>query len=54
MAESLIQSKQVAGNLSGKQGGSAQYIPTIYSKTQHDWVVSFYKQNGYLGKYFFL
>ena len=27
------------------------YIPDIYSKTQNQWVDSFYKQNGYLGTF---
>jgi hypothetical protein len=28
----------------------ALYVPDIYTKSQNDWVDSFYKQNGYLGK----
>lgn len=38
------------GVVTGKQGGNSVYIPTIYSKSQNDWVENFYKQNGYLGK----
>jgi len=44
--------KQVPGVITGKQqGGSSMYIPTIYSKSQNDWVNTFYKQNGYLGTF---
>lgn len=35
------------GCLSSRSTG-AQYIPNIYSRSQNDWVNSFYKQNGYL------
>ncbi|PNF42126.1 hypothetical protein B7P43_G10272 [Cryptotermes secundus] len=45
----LMETKQVPGVITGKQqGGSSMYIPAIYSKSQNDWVNSFYKQNGYL------
>jgi superoxide dismutase len=45
----LTEMKQVPGVITGKQqGGSSMYIPTIYSKSQNDWVNTFYKQNGYL------
>jgi hypothetical protein len=46
----LTEMKQVPGVITGKQqSGSSMYIPAIYSKSQNDWVNSFYKQNGYLG-----
>ena len=46
----LTEMKQVPGVITGRQqGGSSMYIPAIYSKSQNDWVKSFYKQNGYLG-----
>lgn len=35
------------GSLSSRLPG-AQYIPHIYSRSQNEWVTSFYKQNGYL------
>lgn len=35
------------GSLSSRLAG-AQYIPHIYSRSQNEWVNSFYKQNGYL------
>jgi len=45
----LTEMKQVPGVITGKQqGGSSMYIPAIYSKSQNDWVNTFYKQNGYL------
>lgn len=45
-----METKQVPGVITGKQqGGSSMYVPAIYSKSQNDWVNSFYKQNGYLG-----
>jgi hypothetical protein len=51
----LMETKQVAGVITGKQqGGSSMYIPAIYSKSQNDWVNSFYKQNGYLGMFKFV
>jgi len=48
----LTEMKQVPGVITGKQqGGSSMYIPAIYSKSQNDWVNTFYKQNGYLGMF---
>lgn len=46
--DGLQEMKQVPGVVTGKQGGNSIYIPTIYSKSQNDWVENFYKQNGYL------
>lgn len=48
--DGLQEIKQVPGVVTGKQGGNSVYIPTVYSKSQNDWVENFYKQNGYLGK----
>ncbi|KYM99511.1 PREDICTED: E3 UFM1-protein ligase 1 homolog [Cyphomyrmex costatus] len=46
--DSLQEVKQVPGIVTGKQSGNSIYIPTIYSKSQNEWVENFYKQNGYL------
>lgn len=48
--DSLQETKQVPGVITGKQGGNSIFIPTIYSKTQNDLAESSYKQNGYVGK----
>ncbi|KAG0725427.1 E3 UFM1-protein ligase 1 [Chionoecetes opilio] len=49
VAEKLIQSGRVPGVLTGgRQVHRAMYIPSIYSRTQNEWVDSFLKQNGYL------
>lgn len=48
--DSLQELKQIPGVVTGKQGGNSIYIPTVYSKSQSEWVENFYKQNGYLGK----
>jgi len=49
--EELVASGRLAGSLSGGRHDKAMYIPDVYVKAQNDWVDSFYKQNGYLGKY---
>ncbi|XP_076762646.1 UFM1 specific ligase 1 [Xylocopa sonorina] len=46
--DSLQETKQIPGIVAGKQGTNSHYIPTIYSKSQNEWVDNFYKQNGYL------
>ncbi|XP_053998251.1 E3 UFM1-protein ligase 1 homolog [Hylaeus anthracinus] len=46
--DSLQGMKQIPGIVAGKQGTYSLYIPTIYSKSQNEWVDNFYKQNGYL------
>nr|XP_034176081.1 E3 UFM1-protein ligase 1 homolog [Osmia lignaria] len=46
--DSLQEMKQIPGVIAGKQGTNSLYIPTIYSKSQSEWVDNFYKQNGYL------
>lgn len=47
MYHTLITELNPTGAVTSKQKG-ALYIPHIYSKTQADWVDSFYRQNGYL------
>ncbi|XP_046474910.1 E3 UFM1-protein ligase 1 homolog [Neodiprion pinetum] len=46
--DNLQEMRQVPGVVTGKQGGNGIYVPSIYSKSQNDWVDNFYKQNGYL------
>lgn len=47
--DNLQEVRQVPGVVTGKQGANGIYVPTIYSKSQSEWVDNFYKQNGYLG-----
>ncbi|CAG9132737.1 unnamed protein product [Plutella xylostella] len=44
---SLFDQLNAPGVLTGRQAG-ALYVPSCYTKTQNDWVLSFYKQNNYL------
>ncbi|KAK1135631.1 hypothetical protein K0M31_000219 [Melipona bicolor] len=46
--DSLQEMKQIPGVVAGKQGTNSLYIPSIYSKSQNEWIDNFYKQNGYL------
>ncbi|XP_064629084.1 E3 UFM1-protein ligase 1-like [Lineus longissimus] len=46
--EDLIATGCLAGSISGGRREKALYIPDIYTKTQSQWVDSFYRQNGYL------
>ncbi|XP_076648226.1 UFM1 specific ligase 1 [Halictus rubicundus] len=48
ITDSLQETKQIPGVVAGRQGIKSFYIPTIYSKSQNEWVENFYKQNGYL------
>lgn len=48
VVDSLIETKQFPGILTGNMTGNGLYVPKIYSKAQNDWVNNFYKQNGYL------
>lgn len=41
---------QLPGVITGKQLNNGMYVPTIYSKSQSEWVDNFYKQNGYIGE----
>ena len=55
VADELIYSKRIKGSISGgRQANVSTYIPDIYSRSQSEWVDSFLKQNGYLGKHEFL
>lgn len=46
--DSLQETKEIPGVIAGKQAGNSLYVPTIYSKSQNEWVENFYKQNNYL------
>ncbi|XP_052238485.1 E3 UFM1-protein ligase 1 homolog [Dreissena polymorpha] len=48
IVEDLVKAGRLAGSLSGGRQDKATYIPHIYTKSQNNWVDSFYKQNGYL------
>ncbi|KAK7086302.1 E3 UFM1-protein ligase 1 [Halocaridina rubra] len=49
VAEKLIESRRVHGILTGnRQIHRAMFIPSIYSRTQNEWVDNFWRQNGYL------
>lgn len=43
----LFDKLNAPGVLTGRQAG-AQYVPSCYTKSQNEWVLSFYKQNNYL------
>lgn len=44
---SLFDQLNAPGVLTGRQAG-ALYVPSCYTKSQNDWVMSFFKQNNYL------
>lgn len=44
---SLFDHINAPGVLTGRQAG-ALYVPSCYTKTQNEWVMSFFKQNNYL------
>uniref|UniRef100_A0A4W3J0X2 E3 UFM1-protein ligase 1 n=1 Tax=Callorhinchus milii TaxID=7868 RepID=A0A4W3J0X2_CALMI len=46
--EELLTSGRLNGAVIGGRQDKAIYIPDIYSRTQNNWVDSFFKQNGYL------
>ncbi|XP_078398407.1 E3 UFM1-protein ligase 1 isoform X2 [Cetorhinus maximus] len=46
--EEFITSGRLNGAVIGGRQDKAVYIPDIYSRTQNNWVDSFFKQNGYL------
>ncbi|XP_076076266.1 E3 UFM1-protein ligase 1-like [Mytilus galloprovincialis] len=48
LLEDLVNKGRLAGSISGGRQEKALYIPNIYTKSQNEWVDSFYKQNGYL------
>ena len=47
--EELVSSGRLAGSISGGRQDQAQYVPSIYVRSQNEWVDNFLKQNGYLG-----
>nr|CAG4643763.1 EOG090X0267 [Lepidurus arcticus] len=48
-AEELIALGRLSASITGgRQASKATYIPTIHSKSQSEWIDSFFKQNGYL------
>lgn len=49
--EDLVNTGRLAGSISGGRQEKALYVPDIYTKSQNEWVDSFYKQNGYLGMF---
>ncbi|XP_043921700.1 E3 UFM1-protein ligase 1 isoform X2 [Protopterus annectens] len=46
--EELVNSGRLKGTVVGGRQDKAVFIPDIYSKTQNNWVDSFFKQNGFL------
>ncbi|XP_059837368.1 E3 UFM1-protein ligase 1 [Hypanus sabinus] len=46
--EEFISIGRLNGAVIGGRQDKAVYVPDIYSRTQNNWVDSFYKQNGYL------
>ncbi|XP_061479361.1 E3 UFM1-protein ligase 1 [Rhineura floridana] len=46
--EELVNTGRLKGTVVGGRQDKAVFIPDIYSKTQSNWVDSFFKQNGYL------
>lgn len=49
IVDELIRSKRLAGSIVGGYHERGQYVPEIYTRSQNEWVDSFYRQNGYLG-----
>ncbi|XP_071954728.1 E3 UFM1-protein ligase 1-like [Antedon mediterranea] len=43
----LIKKGRLRGSFVGGKQDKATYVPDMYSKTQNNWIDSFYKQNGY-------
>lgn len=54
MLEELVNSGRLRGTVVGGRQDKAVFIPDMYSRTQSTWVDSFFRQNGYLGNFFFL
>uniref|UniRef100_A0A8D0CBF6 E3 UFM1-protein ligase 1 n=1 Tax=Salvator merianae TaxID=96440 RepID=A0A8D0CBF6_SALMN len=46
--EELVNTGRLKGTVVGGRQDKAVFIPDIYSRTQSNWVDSFFKQNGYL------
>jgi hypothetical protein len=48
--DELVASVQIKGSLFGsRQVTSAVFVPSIFAKAQQQYVMSFFKQNGYIG-----
>lgn len=50
MLEELVNAGRLKGTVVGGRQDKAVFVPDIYARTQSNWVDSFFKQNGYLGK----
>ncbi|KAJ8026429.1 E3 UFM1-protein ligase 1 [Holothuria leucospilota] len=48
LLEDLVSCGRLNGDIVGGRQDNASYVPEIYSKTQNNWMDSFYAQNGYL------
>lgn len=48
--EDLIKQGRIKGSISGGHQDKSVFYPDIYTRSQNQWVDSFYAQNGYLGK----
>ncbi|KAK2154272.1 hypothetical protein LSH36_272g02036 [Paralvinella palmiformis] len=46
--DQLVCQGDLAGTVSGGHQERAQYVPDIYTRSQNEWVDSFFRQNGYL------
>ncbi|XP_008070327.1 E3 UFM1-protein ligase 1 isoform X1 [Carlito syrichta] len=46
--EELVNSGRLRGTVVGGRQDKAVFVPDIYSRTQSNWVDSFFRQNGYL------
>ncbi|KAK7487724.1 hypothetical protein BaRGS_00020991, partial [Batillaria attramentaria] len=46
--EDLIKQGRLVGSVSGGRQDKSVYYPDIYTRSQNQWVDSFYAQNGYL------
>lgn len=44
----LLDNKELPGVVTGKKGITGIYVPSIYTKSQNEWIDNFYNQNGYL------
>jgi hypothetical protein len=49
--DDLVANGQIKGSLfGGRQVMSAVFVPSIFTKAQQQYAMSFFKQNGYIGK----
>jgi hypothetical protein len=50
--DDLIANNLIKGSLfGGRQVTSTVFVPSIFTKAQQQYVMSFYKQNGYIGNF---